>query len=211
MTEVATVRLSLAEARDLTEEVKADAAALWAKLLTLYEGEAHKALGYSSWGDYYAEEFGESERRGYQLLEAARVMNALEPVQNFALPANDHVARELAPVLREDPERVEEVWGEVIEEHGPQPTAKQVREKVQDLEQYRVAEEVCDRPEPGIRKSKQQARLLGIIVQQANNILMTRESLELEVISTLPEEEKNQCRKSLSEARTVITRILGAL
>lgn len=123
----ATARLSPADARDLTEEVKADAAALWAKLLTLYEGEAHLALKYSSWGKYYAEEFGESKSRGYQLLEAARVDRALGESKILERPATDHVARELSPVLRDEPERVEEVWGEVVDLHGPTPTAKEVR------------------------------------------------------------------------------------
>ena len=44
-------------ARQLTDEVKADAAALWAKLLQLYEGNAHKALGYTSWAKYCRTEF----------------------------------------------------------------------------------------------------------------------------------------------------------
>jgi hypothetical protein len=48
-------------ARALTDEVTQDAAALWAKLLRLYEGEAHIALGYSSWGAYYEKEFQSSK------------------------------------------------------------------------------------------------------------------------------------------------------
>lgn len=201
MSEVAVARLSLEQARDLTEEVKADAAALWAKLLALYEGEAHIALGYSSWGDYYAEEFGGGKSRGYQLLDSARVIGSLPDSTNVERPASESVARELVPVLREDPEKVEEVWGEVVEQHGPSPTAAQVREKVQELRD----------PEPGVRKSNQQSRLLAGIWQQADNILMVEDSLDLEVITSLPREEKDQCRQSLAQARTVITRILGAL
>ena len=41
--------LSREQARALTDEVKADVIALWVKLLTLYEGGAHTALGYASW------------------------------------------------------------------------------------------------------------------------------------------------------------------
>ena len=77
MNEPAVVRLSATEARRLTEEVKADAAALWAKLLSLYEGGAHTVLGYTSWGAYYEAEFGQTPSRGYQLLRAARVSEAL--------------------------------------------------------------------------------------------------------------------------------------
>lgn len=133
-------RLSLEEARDLTEEVKADAAALWSKLLSLYEGEAHLALGYSSWGEYYEEEFGGSASRGKHLLAAARVVRVLEESgSNLNPPGTDSVARELSPVLREAPEQVEEVWGEVVELHGPAPTAKQVREVVDEKRNDRLA------------------------------------------------------------------------
>src|SRR2546429_7728907 len=42
----------------LTDEVKRDAEALWTKLLALYNGGAQLALGYTSWGDYFRDEFG---------------------------------------------------------------------------------------------------------------------------------------------------------
>jgi hypothetical protein len=127
-----TPALTADAARTLTDEVKADAAALWAKLLQLYEGQAHTALGYGSWGDYYAAEFGESGSRGYHLLDAARVRGEIERSTTVEPPASERVARELAPVLREDPEQVPEVWGEIVQEHGPQPTAAQVRETVSE-------------------------------------------------------------------------------
>jgi hypothetical protein len=137
--------LSLEQARDLTDEVKADAAALWSKLLTLYEGKAHEALGYTSWADYYTEEFGESKSHGYRLLEAARVDRALTDSPMGERPASERVAREMAPVLKDEgPEAVEEVWGEVVEEHGPAPTAAQVREVV---ETHRAPESATPEPE----------------------------------------------------------------
>lgn len=118
-------QFSPSDARSLTDEVKNDAAALWAKLLALYEGGAHTALGYSSWGAYYEAEFGESGTHGYRLLDSARVVDAI------GSPMGERVARELAPVLREAPERVAEVWADVVAEHGPSPTAVQVREHVE--------------------------------------------------------------------------------
>ena len=114
-------------ARVLTDEVKADAAALWGKLLRLYEGGAHLALGFSSWGAFWEAEFGQSHMTGYRLLDAARVAEALGSNQLVT----ESVARELAPVLRDDPEQVETVWAEAVAEHGPAPTAAQVRETVE--------------------------------------------------------------------------------
>ncbi len=129
------VPLTQDAARVLTDEVKADAAALWAKLLELYEGKAHSALGYSSWGAYYEAEFDGTANYGYRLLKSARVMEQL-PIGN-SRPSTESVARELVPVLRESPAEVEEVWAEVVEEHGPAPTAVQVREHVQQRQPVR--------------------------------------------------------------------------
>ena len=120
------VILTAEAARELTEEVKQDAAALWAKLLKLYEGGAHTALGYASWADYCGAEFDMGKSHAYRVLDAARVVETVPQLGN----ASESVARELVPVLREDPQHLEEVWGEVLEEHGPEPTAKQVREHV---------------------------------------------------------------------------------
>ena len=120
--------LMASEARALTDEVKAEAAALWEKLLHLYEGGAHTVLGYSSWGAYYEAEFDGSGNYGYRLLKSAQVMEQL-PNGN-SRPATEAVARELVPLLRDDPDRVEEVWSNVVELHGPKPTAAQVRELV---------------------------------------------------------------------------------
>jgi hypothetical protein len=79
---------------------------LWAKLLELYEGGAHRALGYSSWGM--------SKTHANRQIDAAGVASALTPIG--VKPSSEGVARELAPILRDDPERVEEVWAEVVEE-----------------------------------------------------------------------------------------------
>lgn len=69
--------LTEAEARSLTDEVKADAQRLWAKLLRLYEGGAHIALGYTSWAAYCEQELRIGNRQSYRLLQAARVVHQL--------------------------------------------------------------------------------------------------------------------------------------
>jgi hypothetical protein len=147
--------LTAAAARALTDEVKSDAAALWTKLLDLYRGGAHLALGYPNWGEYCTAEFGDieglphSSSSGYRLLDAARVVevirahgdgdDAIPTCGNespggrtvLPIPTNARVADELAHAAREDPEQVQEVWAEVVHEHGPEPTAAQVRAHVQ--------------------------------------------------------------------------------
>lgn len=127
MSEVAVHVLSPGTARMLTDEVKRDAESLWRKLVELYEGGAHSALKYASWGEYFSAEFGGSTRHGYRLLEAGRVLEAV--TQGSLAPINERQARELAPLL-DEPETLREAWAEVVHLH-PEPTAKQVREVVE--------------------------------------------------------------------------------
>jgi hypothetical protein len=93
------------EARRLTDEVKADAQRLWAKLLHLYEGGAHIALGYSSWSAYCEHEFRLGKAAyAYRLLQAAHVVDQLarkSPIGDSLkvtsqVPESEAIARELA-------------------------------------------------------------------------------------------------------------------
>lgn len=135
MSDVVQMPLFTAEtARALTDEVKADAQALWRKLLRLYEGAAHTALGYSSWAEYCRAEFDMGRARAYQMLEAAQAVDTLEAaVQHVGLPTNDRQARELTP-LRDEPERMGVAWEaateRALDEDRP-VTAADVREAVQ--------------------------------------------------------------------------------
>lgn len=116
------------EARSLTDEVKNDAERLWRKLVELYDGGAHLALGYTSWGAYFKAEFGGSERHGYRLLDAGRTLEVLASDQLVTTP-NESQARELAPLM-EEPELMKEAWEEVIETTNGVPTASEVKAAV---------------------------------------------------------------------------------
>jgi hypothetical protein len=121
--------LGPSEARRLTDEVKRDAEELWRKLVELYNGGAHTALGYSSWQAYCETEFGFGRSQSYRLLDAGRVA---ELVPHGGM--NERQARELAPLLRDEGENgVAEVWSEVRAEHGELLTAKKVRTAVEKL------------------------------------------------------------------------------
>jgi N6-adenosine-specific RNA methylase IME4 len=129
--EAVTGQLDATQARRLTDEVKRDAAALWTKLLRLYEGGAHLALGYASWGDYFEAEFGGSGSRGYQLLDAGRVAGVLAGSTVVERP-NEAQARELTVLLRNEGEHaVLDVYRELVDAHGAgRVTAELVREAV---------------------------------------------------------------------------------
>lgn len=126
MTDLVVATLSEAEARSLTDEVKHDSERLWRKLVELYDGDAHIVLGYSSWGAYFAAEFKQSGRRGYQLLEAGRALEVVNHGSSGQTP-NERQARELAPLL-DQPETMREAWNEASE--NGTPTALAVREAV---------------------------------------------------------------------------------
>jgi hypothetical protein len=117
--------LTEAQARSLTDEVKRDAEQLWAKLVQLYEGQAHIALGYPSWAEYFEAEFGGSEATAYRWLQAGRVMRQL-PVGSPR--PNEAMLRELTPLL-DRPKVLHAAWAEVVDEH-PKPTAAHVAEVV---------------------------------------------------------------------------------
>jgi hypothetical protein len=61
------------EARDCVERIKVGLGQVGALLLALKENQGWKALGYDSWRDCAAAEFGKSQSRIYQLLDAAKV------------------------------------------------------------------------------------------------------------------------------------------
>jgi hypothetical protein len=124
MSLIPTTTLDAAEARSLTDELKRDAKLLWRKLLQLYEGGAHTALGYASWHTYCKAEFGFSESKSYRLLDAGRVATLIPDI------GNESQASELAP-LRSEPERMREAFAEARRRAGDRPpTIAQLRETV---------------------------------------------------------------------------------
>jgi hypothetical protein len=118
--------LTRERARELTDEVRRDAVVLWTKVVDLYDGGAHLALGYSAWGDYWKSEFGQSASRGDQLVRAGRVARILLDA-GATLPANDLQARELVPVLRAAPAELPDVWARALEVADGQPSARMLR------------------------------------------------------------------------------------
>ena len=143
--------LTFAEARKLTNEVRDHMEAMWTKLLTLYEGQAHTRLGYDSWAVYFEQEFGESKSQGYRMLDAARIMKTLEAHSPIGeRPANEGVVRELRP-LQKKPEEMAEAWDETVKKHGPKPTARQTRKVVRDRIRPQIRVKKIDeneKPEP---------------------------------------------------------------
>lgn len=97
--------------------------------------------------DYCRERWGLSKPYASQLIVASQTV-AIATVEDRPAPASESVARELAP-LRAEPEQLREAWTEALEQHGPSPTAVQVREVVRERRPDHVAQalkriEPCD-------------------------------------------------------------------
>jgi hypothetical protein len=99
-------------------------------LLEAYERDAHGALGYSSWAEYFEAEFGGGKSQAYRVIDAGRVVRALKEHSPIGEPLpNEAQARELATLAKEDPQEAADIWRNVVEEN-PTPTAKDVRNAV---------------------------------------------------------------------------------
>jgi hypothetical protein len=149
--------LGPAEARRLTDEVKRDVQALWAKLVKLYDGGAHLALGYPSWAGYMTEEFGVGQSQAYRLLDAGRVVAAIEghSPNGEPLPANEAQARALIPVLREcGPEAVAAVWRDA-RERGDAETAERLGDAIAWAQWEGDWEDLTGTPAPTLEAFKE--------------------------------------------------------
>lgn len=96
--------ITKAQARKLTDRIKAAADQLWSLLLEAHEGGAWKALGYKTWEAYIGAEFDMSRQRSYQLLDKGRVVAALRDATgdlSTAVDISERQARDVKPVIKE--------------------------------------------------------------------------------------------------------------
>jgi hypothetical protein len=197
MSDVVTTRLT--ELEDVIQRGMDTFVEVGAALFEIRDDRLYRA-SHTTFEDYCQERWGMSRRHANRTIEAASVAGILGPIG--PKPATESVAREIAPVLKDEgPEAVEEVWGEVVEQHGPTPTATQVREVVEERAETSV----------GPRKQGQQQKLVSGIAEKARHIYALEPHLDLEAISSLPEEEKHRWKQELSAARTVLSRVIGAM
>ena len=110
--------LSRVEARQVTEAIRATSELLYVLLARAHAGKAWRALGYRSFEQYVRAEFDMSRSRAYQILDQARVIEALEavlPEASAPLALSESVTRDLKTLL---PQVVA-----AIEQHIAEPTA----------------------------------------------------------------------------------------
>ena len=101
-------------------------------LLEIRSRGLHRDAGFKTFEEYCQTRWNFTHQRASQLIEAAHVAGLLAGDEGLAtIVANEAQARELAPLMRDDPEAAREVWGELTAEEE-RPTAARIRSVVQD-------------------------------------------------------------------------------
>jgi hypothetical protein len=152
--------------------------------------------------DYCRERWDFNDSRARQLIAGAETVTTVTGA-GLPAPASERVARELM-TLRQDPETLQATWQEAIERHGEKPTAEQVREIVR-----RPALPAAPPAPAGARALKHHQKLVTSAVLTAENLRSTIGHMDLETTKQL--EGESAWIETLREARTAITRLLGAL
>ncbi len=121
-----------AEARELTDRIKAAVEQTWVLLWEAHERLAWRALGYETWGEYVRGEFHMSKQHSFRLLDHGRVERELAAAAGVESPIGDsyvseYAARQIKPV-------VDEVAGAVRERVRvlPEPKPERVQEIVRE-------------------------------------------------------------------------------
>lgn len=142
MTDLAIAHLTFDQAVDLTERIRSAAETTWALLMEAHEGRAWNVLGYNTWDDYVAGEFGMSRSYAYRLIDQAKVVRALEEATGMS-PMGDiseRDARAIKPIL---PEVLDELR-ECADEMSREEVVKVLRKVVADVKE-RQAEELAEK------------------------------------------------------------------
>jgi hypothetical protein len=123
-------RLQLLE--DTIERGLRNAVVIGQALVEIRDTRLYRESG-ATFEEYCKQRFGLSRSQGYRYVALVETRQAVSPKGDSPAPANERVARELAP-LRDDPEAMREAWNKAVEQHGDTPTADQVREVVRGPE-----------------------------------------------------------------------------
>ncbi len=125
----ATERAELAAIEIAIEDGLRGIEAMGSRLMFVRDRRLYRET-HATFEDYCRERWGMDRTYAFRHIQAAE-MAAVLP--NGNTPKSEAVARELVP-LRDEPERLREAWTEAVEQHGPNPTAAQVREIVRGPE-----------------------------------------------------------------------------
>jgi hypothetical protein len=220
--------LTMDEARELTEHIRSTADVLYVLLGRAHAGRAWEALGYGSFEAYVKEEFNISRSRAYQILNQAKVIEAIEAAvpEGTDLNITEAQARDLKSVLGEVAGEIEERTrdlpaneaAEVVEE-----IVEDYREQQREKREARAAERAAYAAENGYTGGGEyrppvapptydeddeiDAALIRRNVQAAYDLYSSLSALKSmpdvqAVIDTIPVERRMQINDSLTSAQS---------
>lgn len=115
MNEIITIKMTLDEARQCVNEIKAGINDVGKKLLQLYEGEGWRVLGYATWRECAQEEFGFKQSHAYRLLEFAEVTRNIEFSPMGEKQIMPTAERQIRPLTQLEPEDQATAWQQAVE------------------------------------------------------------------------------------------------
>lgn len=127
------VKLTTDEARALTDEIRTSLTGLHQKVLRAYRGEVWTALGYSSFREWSAREYDLEQSRIYQLLNYARVEEALSTNVENPPALNEAQARPLAALPDEQKREAFALARETAAASGKPLTARHVEAAIEQI------------------------------------------------------------------------------
>lgn len=164
--QLTSITLTLAEAKELTAQIKSGAEQVYEMLLRAHDGKAWQVMGFDSWRDYAVKEFEMSQRRAYYLLDHAKIQVEFSDCTMVQKP-NERQSRHLS-TLDTKAQRVEamEKATELAASEGRDaPTARHVEAAVEEIKTGRpiVAPAITDAQQRQIDESENDSERLWLL------------------------------------------------
>lgn len=117
-------------ARELTDQIKATATATYVLVHRAHEFKCWVSLGYNTWEDYVVTEFDMSKSRSYQLINQAKVVQAIQDVvpDGTNIMLTEAQARDVEKALPKITDKIKNQ----TKDQTPSEAAKTVKDIVED-------------------------------------------------------------------------------
>jgi hypothetical protein len=129
------------EAREITEDIRQAAEAIWGLLLEARDRRAWAALGYQSFAAYATAEFGMSEVHAYRLIGQGQVIREIEEASGLThglVTVTEREARDIKGHLDEVASSVRDAIAEVQGDELPEAEVAEIVRDVVEKERERI-------------------------------------------------------------------------
>lgn len=131
-------------------------------LKEIRDKQHYKAIGCKTFEQYAKDRWGYSKSYTYSLIDAAKTLTVLEASANAdVLPSNEGSVRDLAPIVKSDPEVAGEIWDDAVgraqerrKDDDPRPVAPTARDVKEAIKARAAVDDRVEPPEPPIKKPK---------------------------------------------------------